>query len=82
MQRLYCRIVACRLTPWDLPEGRWAERFLGIQTQLFQDVSKRRCNSEKALIFAPCILRKMQGKKKFSETKPILMAHMDVWEAN
>ncbi len=38
MQRLYRLIVACRLTLWDLPEGRWAECFLHIQTQLFRDV--------------------------------------------
>ncbi len=38
MQCLYRRIVACRLTLWDLPKGRWADRFLQIQTQLFWDV--------------------------------------------
>ncbi len=81
MQLLYRRIVACRLTLWDLPEACWAERFLRIQIQLFRDVCKRCCKSEKALFF-PCILRKIQGKKEFSETKPILMARMDTLEAD
>ena len=33
-QRLYMRIAACKSPLYDLPNGRWAVRFLAIQTQL------------------------------------------------
>ncbi len=56
------------------------ERFLCIQTYFFQYMCAYKHNLENALIFVPYILWKIQGKKKFSDTKLILMAQMDTWE--
>ena len=33
------------------------------------------------MLLAPCILRKTKAAIKFSETKPLLWARMDAWEA-
>ena len=40
-----------------------------------------RCNSEKALIFASCILWKWKNAVKFSETKLLIWSRLDTWEA-
>ena len=32
------------------------------------------------MIFAPCILRKMQGKKTFAETKPLIRGRLEAWK--
>ena len=66
---------------YDLPSGQWANRFLDLQTQLWKDVRERKCNLEKALLLAPCILKKTKAAKTNSETKPLLWARMDAWEA-
>jgi hypothetical protein len=57
-QHRYRRVIANRHQLYWLPSGRWAKRFLQILTELLTDVRERCCNSEKLLIFAPCILRK------------------------
>jgi hypothetical protein len=56
-QRLHERVVAARLPLYSLPNGRWAKRFLAMQTALWRNVQERGCNSEKACVFAPLILR-------------------------
>ena len=81
MQRLHKRIASVRQVLYDLPEGRWAARFLRLQTALFRDARERRCNAEKALIFAPCILQRIKGKHKFADTKIIIQRRLDAWEA-
>ena len=55
--------------------------FLLTLTKLLQDVRERKCNSEKALLFAPCILGKTPGKKTFAETKPLIRGRLEVWKA-
>ena len=79
-QHLYWRIMSVLLPLYYLPSGVIANRFLLMQTQLLRDVRKRRCNSEKALIFAPCILQKVQSKKLFRETKPLISGRLNAWE--
>jgi len=56
-QSLHKRVVTARLPLYSLPNGRWAKRFLAMQTALWRDVRERGCNSEKACIFALLILR-------------------------
>jgi len=41
-QRLHLRIVACNLPLYDLPNGRWATRFLETLTNLWVGVVERR----------------------------------------
>ena len=72
---------ACSLALYDLPSGRWAARFLALQTALWRDARLRSCNSEKALIFAACILQKVRDVKRFSDVKPLIWHRLDAWEA-
>jgi len=62
-QRLHERVVAAHLPLYSLPNGRWAKRFLALQTALWHDFRMRGCNSEKACVFAPLILRRVRSKK-------------------
>ena len=66
---------------YSLPSGRWANQFFDLQTQLWKDVRERRCNSGKALHFAPCILSKTKVVVKFAETKTLVWSRLDAWEA-
>ena len=82
MQRLHHQVASMKqFLLCDLPSGRWANRVLDLQTQLWKDVKERCCNSEKALLLAPCILRKTRVAENFAETKILLWMRMDVWEA-
>jgi hypothetical protein len=80
-QRLHERVVAASLPLYSLPNGRWAKRFLKLQTALWTDVRERGCNSEKACVFAPLILRQVRSKKTMSEVKTLVWSRMDAWEA-
>ena len=80
-QRLYMRVAACKSPLYDLPNGCWAVRFLQIQTQLLRDARTRKCNSEKPLIFAPCILRKVKDVKVASDIKKLILCRLDMWDA-
>ena len=60
-QRLHLRIAACNLPLYDLPNGRWATRFLETLTNLWVGVVERRWNSERPLVFQACILRRVRG---------------------
>ena len=73
-QRLHFRVASCTLALYDLPNGRWANRFLEIQTKLWCDTRQRVCNSEKPLIFAACILCKVKDVKRFSDVKQLIWA--------
>jgi len=80
-QRLHERVVAARLPLYSLPNGRWAKRFIALQTALWHDVRMRGCYSEKACIFAPLIFRRVRSKKTMSEVKTLVWSRMDAWEA-
>ena len=80
-QRRYLRVISGKLPLYDLPNGRWAKSFLHIQTQLLCDVRERRCNMEKALLFAACILRKKKDCKFASEIKPLIWSRLSLWKA-
>ena len=80
-QHLRERIVAACLPLYSLPNGRWARRYLALQTALWHDVRMRGCNSEKACVFAPLILCRVRSKKTMSEVKMLVWSRMDAWEA-
>ena len=40
---------------------------------------ERRCNSEKLLIFAPCILRKTATARKAPEIKQVIWSRLNAW---
>ena len=75
------RVSACQLLLYDVPTGRWSARFLDIQTKLLRDVRQRTCNSEKPLVFAACILRKVKDVKRASDIKRLIRDQLDAWEA-
>jgi hypothetical protein len=58
-QRLHLRVADCNLPLYDLPNGRWATRFLEMLTNLWVGVVKHRWNSEHPLVFQACILRRV-----------------------
>jgi hypothetical protein len=60
-QRLYNRVAACSLPLYDLPNGRWAHRFLTTLTGLWVGVIQRCWNSERPLVFQAVILRHVRG---------------------
>jgi hypothetical protein len=80
-QRLHERVVAACLPLYSLPNGRWAKQFLALQTALWHDVRLRGCNSKKACVFAPLILRRVCSKKTMSKVKTLVWSRMDAWEA-
>jgi hypothetical protein len=41
----------------------------------------RKCNSEKPLVFAACILCKVKDVKRFSDVKKLIWGRLDAWEA-
>ena len=59
-----------------------AKQFLALQTALWRDIRLRGCNSEKACIFAPLILRWVRSKKTMREVKMLVWSRMDAWEAS
>ena len=71
-QRLHLRIAACNLPLYDLPNGRWATRFLETMTNLWVGVVERGWNSERPLVFQTCILRRVRGISRFHDVKPII----------
>ena len=79
-QHIYNRVTDCNLPLCDVPSTVEINS-LPTYTQLLQDVQKKKYNSEKLLIFAPCILRKTQNKKSFSETKPLIRRRLEAWKA-
>ncbi len=60
-QRLYNRIASCTLPLYDLPNGRWAQRFLTTLTNLWVRVIHRCWNSEGLLVFQAVILCRIRG---------------------
>jgi len=74
-QRLHERLVAACLP-------LYSKRFFALQIALWRDVSLRGCNSEKACVFAPLILRWVCSKKTMSEVKTLVGSRMDAWEAS
>ncbi len=60
-QRLYNHVAACSLPLYDLPNGRWAHRFLTTLINLWVGVIQRRWNSERPLVFQVVILHRVRG---------------------
>ena len=79
-QERYMRIIASRHKLYWLPNGRWARRFLTTFTALLLDVREGRCNSEKMLLYAPCILRKIKNARKAPEIKKLIESRLDAWD--
>jgi hypothetical protein len=80
-QRLHLRAAACNLPLYDLPNGRWATRFLKRLTNLCVGVVERRWNSERPLVFQACILQRVRGISRFHDVKPIIWGRLDAWDA-
>ena len=80
-QRLYHRVASCSLPLYDLPNGRWAHRFLTTLTDLWVGVIQRRWNSERPLVFQAVILRRVRGITRFHDVKPVVWGRLDAWDA-
>ncbi|KAL3822014.1 hypothetical protein ACHAXA_003000 [Cyclostephanos tholiformis] len=80
-QRLYHRVASCSLPLYDLPNGRWAHRFLTTLTDLWAGVIQRRWNSERPLVFQAVILRLVRGITRFHDVKLVVWGRLDAWDA-
>jgi hypothetical protein len=60
-QWLYNPVTTCSLPLYEFPNGRWANRFLTMLTNLWVGVIQRRCNLEQPLVFQAVILRRIRG---------------------
>ncbi len=60
-QRLYNCVAACSLPLYNLPNGRWAHRFLTALTNLWVGVIQQPWNLEWPLVFQAVILRSVHG---------------------
>jgi hypothetical protein len=56
-QCLHKRVVVAHLPLYSLSNSWWAKQFLALQTTLWCNIRLQGCNSKKACIFAPLILR-------------------------
>jgi hypothetical protein len=80
-QRLYHRVASCSLPLYNLPNGRWAHRFLTTLTNLWVGVIQRRWNLERPLVFQVVILRRVHGITRFHDVKPVVWGWLDAWDA-
>ncbi len=80
-QKLYNCVASCSLPLYDLPNGRWAQRFLMTLTGLWVGVIQRFWNSERPLVFQVVILRRVRGISQFHDVKPIVWGWLDAWDA-
>ena len=71
-QDLHQQVTASMLPLYSPPSGPIKNQLILTYTQLLFDNRERRCNSEKALIFASFILRKAHNKTTYVETKPFI----------
>jgi hypothetical protein len=79
-QRLYNRVAACSLPLYDLPNSRWAHRFLMMLTNLWVGVIQWRWNLERPLVFHAVILCRVRGITHFHNVKPIIWGRLDTWD--
>jgi hypothetical protein len=80
-QRPHLRVAACHLQLYNLPNGRWANRFLETLMDLWVRVIERRWNFECPLIFQACVLWRIRGVSRFHDVKPIIWGWLDSWDA-
>jgi hypothetical protein len=80
-QWLYNHVAACSLPLYNLPNGRWAHRFLTVLTDLWFGVIQRCWNSEWPLVFQAVILCRVHGITRFYDIKPIIWGWLDAWDA-
>ena len=65
---------------YEIPKGKIGNRFLQIQTDLWKGVRKCKWNSEKALIFDPCMLTKESGVKYAADIWKLITIRLNIWE--
>ena len=80
-QRLYLWVAACQLLLYNLPNGRWCNRFLETLTGLWTRVVERKWNSEHPLVFQACICCRICGIDCFHNVKPVIWGWLDAWDA-
>ncbi len=81
VREIYSENKEYSLPLYDLPNGRWATRFLEMLTNFWVGVVERRWNSERPLVFQACILRRVRGISRFHDVKPIIWGRLDAWDA-
>ena len=81
MQFLYNLVVSYPHPLYSPPRGIAGNTFIEKQAKEFELVRTRETNSECALIFAACILRKERGISRASSIKRRILRMIELWDA-
>ena len=80
MQFLYNLVVSYSHPLYSPPRGIAGNTFIENQAKEFALVRNRETNSERALIYAACILRKERGISRSSSIKRRILRRMELWD--
>ena len=78
-QRRYDRVVASPYPMYNSPMGGLGHRVVSTLAGEFRSVRERRWNSERALIFAACVLRKSPGVIQSRDIKRRVERRLQLW---
>jgi hypothetical protein len=78
-QRRYDRVVVHPHPMYNPPKGELGQRVVLMMAREFGGVHKRRWNSERALIFAVCVLRKSPGMIRSRNIKRRMERRLRLW---
>jgi hypothetical protein len=78
-QRRYDRVVAAPHPMYNPPKGGLGHRVVSTLAGEFRGVRERKWNSERALIFAACVLRKSPGVIRSRDIKRRVERRLQLW---
>ena len=81
MQYLYNLVVSYPHPMYSPPRGIAGNTFITYQAKEFELVRTRETKSERALIYAACILRKERGVSRSSAIKRRILRLIELWDA-
>ena len=81
MMALYDRVVSHPHPMYSPPKGKMGNLFLRQFATELRKVRSRETNSEQALIFPACILRKEAGVHRAKQIRKRIQKRLDLWNA-
>jgi hypothetical protein len=80
-QKRWRRVVSTPISLWFALKGRIGRTFVEMWTKEWRGVRERRWNSEKAILFATCMLRRKSTVRSASGIKATIEARLKLWDA-
>ena len=77
---LYNKVVSYPHPLYSPPKGKVGNRFLAMLAEELKKVRMRETNSECAMIFPACILRRKTGIVKAKAIRRRIMRRLDLWK--